>query len=182
MAADDLISTLERAGEYDALSKLRPDEPYFVLIGRDGSAPDLIDQWADRNRRRAVEDFEAGSIDRERYERECCKSTQAEMVACDMRSFKKGQPSEVRDGPRKVQAYSGVEVPPETQQQDALQSARVRAVAALNNAIAELDELVRLEGCPLLNAHEVIEDLREASNIIAPKRPGIEGLPEQVKP
>lgn len=177
MAGDDLISTLERAGEYDALSKLRPDEPYFVLIGRDGLAPNLIDEWADRNRRRALEDFNAGRIDRERYERECRKSTQAEMAACDMRAFKNGQPAEVKDGPRTGATYSGFEASEETKRLDAIHSARVRSRAALNDAVAELAELQELDGASFNEFCTVAQcgadDLRRLSSAVEVPRVGI---------
>lgn len=35
-----------RSIEYDCLSKLEPDEPCFVLIGRDRAAPASIKVWA----------------------------------------------------------------------------------------------------------------------------------------
>jgi hypothetical protein len=33
-------------GQFDCYANALPDEPMFVLLARDPSAPDLIDQWA----------------------------------------------------------------------------------------------------------------------------------------
>ena len=173
----DLISTLERAGEFDALSKLRLDEPYFMLIGRDGLAPSLIDQWADTNRRRAVSDFEAGRINREAYERECRKSTQAEMVACDMRAFKKGQPADPKEGPRQSVSYTGAELDDDTKRRDALHTARVRAVSALHNAVTLLTDLRAVVDGGEQAAWELdgaIKAMAGLASKVEPKRPGIE--------
>lgn len=41
------MSTLKDPGAFDCLAKLAPDEPYFVLIGRDPLASVLVDLWAD---------------------------------------------------------------------------------------------------------------------------------------
>ena len=33
-------------GEFDCYANALPDEPMFILLGRDPSAPDLIERWA----------------------------------------------------------------------------------------------------------------------------------------
>lgn len=35
-------------GKFDCYENALPDEPMFVLLGRDPNAPQLIEQWADR--------------------------------------------------------------------------------------------------------------------------------------
>ncbi len=33
-------------GEFDCYANALPDEPMFILLARDASAPDLVDAWA----------------------------------------------------------------------------------------------------------------------------------------
>lgn len=40
------MGTKNNPGKYDCYANLHPDEPYFVLMGRDGLAGDLVRQWA----------------------------------------------------------------------------------------------------------------------------------------
>ena len=82
---------IEATGEFDAVLKLEPGEPHFMLIGRDRLAPKLVEDWGDANRTRALADYGTGRIDREKLERELRQSTQAEMIAADMREFKTAQ-------------------------------------------------------------------------------------------
>jgi hypothetical protein len=133
--------TREAPGEWDALPKLREGEPYFGLIGRDRLAPPLIVEWADRNRRRAMEDHDAGRITTDQLHDELRKSTNAEMVAADMQAYKNGwkpqHPEQLqRAGERN--SYSGADLPPETRLSDRVQRLRVRTSSALNEAVAAL--------------------------------------------
>lgn len=34
-------------GEFDCYANALPDEPMFILLGRDPSGPDLVNDWAD---------------------------------------------------------------------------------------------------------------------------------------
>jgi hypothetical protein len=38
-------------GKFDCYANAMPDEPMFVLLGRDPYAPYLLDQWADHRER-----------------------------------------------------------------------------------------------------------------------------------
>jgi hypothetical protein len=182
----DLINTLEASGEFDALAKLRPGEPYFVLIGRDTLAPQLLKDWADRNRRRAIADFEADPprINSENYKRECRKSTQAEMIAAEMLAFKRGHASDVTPNPvlgDTNTSWVGAEVPEETKRADALQAARSRSASAINNAVAEVSDLLELldssrsdeEALMDTAAFHLIDNMKAASYAIKPPRFGI---------
>ncbi len=44
------MGTKERPGFYSYLGKAEPDEPVFVLLGRDRDAPALVREWAERRR------------------------------------------------------------------------------------------------------------------------------------
>jgi hypothetical protein len=174
----ELINTLEAPGEFDALTKLRHGETYFLLIARDGLAPGLVKQWADQNRRRALNDFDEGKIDGEERNRELSKSTEAEMIACDMRAYKKGHAAASSETVEKPPSYTGAELSDETKHRDAVQSARIKAASALNGAVAalvdlqELDTVAFNEYCTLAQCGP--RDLDRLSDAVKPKRPGID--------
>lgn len=46
------MATKNNPGTYDCYDKADPDEPMFILLGRDKCAPDLVDEWA---RKRAAQ-------------------------------------------------------------------------------------------------------------------------------
>lgn len=41
------MGTKENPGEFDCYANALSDEPMFILLGRDPSAPDLVNEWAD---------------------------------------------------------------------------------------------------------------------------------------
>ena len=42
------MGTKNNPGDYDCYKNAEPDEPMFILLARDVSAPDLVRTWADR--------------------------------------------------------------------------------------------------------------------------------------
>ena len=40
------MGTKNNPGDYDCYANAHPDEPMFVLLGRDRMAPELIEDWA----------------------------------------------------------------------------------------------------------------------------------------
>jgi hypothetical protein len=138
----ELITTIEASGEFDAVTMLRPGEPHFMLLGRDRLAPGLIMRWASYNRRRALREFDEGQIDKEKRDRELRKSRDAEFLAWTFQGYKKDDLAKKAAGEPTVKTYSGAEVPEETKLADRMQTLRLSAAAALNNAIAECAELV----------------------------------------
>lgn len=178
----DLISTLGNPGEFDALTMVREGEPYFMLLGRDRLAPPLVQQWADANRLRALEEFAAGTIDEERRDRELRKSTQAEAQGWAMASFKAGDMAKKVAGEPTVKTYSGFELDEETKRRDRVQSARARARAAVNNAVGEVMELMEaLEAMGAPDTREVamlqsrVSDMERLGNRLAQDRKAIVG-------
>ena len=174
-----LINTLDAPGEFDAATKLRPGEPYFMLIGRDGLAPDKVLAWARENRQRAMDDHDRGLISAEDREDELRKSSQAEEIAWAMQAYKANWEPTDPDPPRAsaTTSYSGHQLPPETQAADALQRARSRAAAALHNAVAELAELEKLvapETALGMCAAHGVADLQARAEMITPPRPVID--------
>ena len=159
-------NTLDSPGEWDALPKLRPGEPYFALIGRDPLAPPLIVQWAQGNRERALAEHDEGKISEDRLHDELRKSTNAEMQAADMTAFRKGWVREVVE-PQRASAttsYSGHELPEETKRSDAQQRARIRAAQALSNAGSELND--RAEECREAGLEREAIQLTQASRLM----------------
>jgi hypothetical protein len=174
----ELINTLETPGEFDALANLRPDEPYFLLIGRDRLAPDLVQKWADENRKRTLREFEDGHITEERREAELRKSTQAEAIGWGMKAYKAGRRAEVLVSGEK-ETYTGHKLDEETLRRDRLQSQKAASVSAIHNAIAETTDLVAMldetqaDDADLANViREVLADMRDIADKLTPRRPG----------
>lgn len=49
------MGTKNKPGNFDCYANALPDEPMFILLGRDGMAPALVEEWANA-RERAGED------------------------------------------------------------------------------------------------------------------------------
>lgn len=183
----DLISTLELASEFDALDKLRPGEPHFVLLGRDKLAPQRIMDWAQANRERALQEFKDGTIAVDKRDRELRKSTQAEAVAWAMQSYKAGHMAKaaaLQAQPRP--SYSGAEVPAELERTDKIARARVNTAAAIHQCIADLDEaetMFRDAGCiteASVLAAERVTLWRTAEELGPPTRAQIVGATQDI--
>jgi hypothetical protein len=43
---DEDMGTKNNPGQFDCLAKVGPDEPFFLLRGKDPAAPYLVDMWA----------------------------------------------------------------------------------------------------------------------------------------
>ncbi len=69
--------TANRYGPIEVTIHTQPGEPFFVLLGRDAQAPDLVDQWA---------------VDRNQIEMGNPKVSQAMDIAFMMRQFKERNP------------------------------------------------------------------------------------------
>ena len=41
------MGTKNNPGEFDCYAHAQPDEPMFILLGRDASAAHLVEEWAD---------------------------------------------------------------------------------------------------------------------------------------
>jgi len=172
----DLLNTLASPGEFDALTTLRPDEPYFLLVGRDSFAPRLVGLWARMNRRRALREADDGKLDGAARDTELRKSTQAEEIAWGMTAYKKGHEAVPEGGPRA--SYTGFEVPEATASRDKRIRQTALAVSALHNAVAEVNSLVELltaeddEVSDFMS--DVLADMRGLAAELTPKRPIID--------
>jgi hypothetical protein len=177
---DDLINTLDTSGEFDALAKLRPGEPYFALIGRDRLAPQLVLEWAHRNRTRTHEDFDNGRVKEEEHHRELRKSTQAETVAWAMQAYKKGHPTDsALVETAETDHYSGFVIDEETAARDRMQQMKARSSNRIHNGIAAIHEAAELligtddlETVAALNTLNMA--LRNIADALVPPRRGID--------
>jgi len=179
---DTLTNTLANPGEFDAMSKLREGEVYFLLLGRDRIAPGLVDEWADRNRRKAMAEYADGKISRNELERELRQSTQAEVIASDMRAYKAGWEADAAAGQRPL-PYTGIVLPEEQRQRDDLAAARNKAASSINATVSLLRVVVEtLEPfvakaedaklCDLDNVvREEIESLKALAEVVVSWRP-----------
>lgn len=114
-------------GPLDALDKQRPDEPRFVLLGRDPSAPAAVLFWVDARRKIAlqIEDTPTARA-------ELIQCSEAEMVAHDMRCWRLNQPAE--DNVTTARAsYSGAAP-------DEAMKAKVARHAIIKTGLADLRE------------------------------------------
>lgn len=73
------MGTKNNPGEYDCYAKAEPDEPIFVLLGRDPLAPELVRMWAEERQ---------GMIDRgEKPASDAAKIEEAEALAAEMEAW-----------------------------------------------------------------------------------------------
>lgn len=177
-------NTLENPGPFDALVKLRPGEPYFPLIGRDRSAPALVQRWADGHREKTLREFADGIIDAPKRDLELEQATEAEGIGWAMVAYKRkldrGDVDDQLALPTDKPTYSGAVLPEDTAKRDAEQRARAASIAALHNAIAELTNaraVFRANGDRKeVKAHAaMIDRLRGYVRHLTPERPGIAG-------
>lgn len=84
------MGTKLHPGEFDCFRAALPDEPMFILLARDESAPDKLRSWADQVRKRLVaEKVERPQVDDDprwvaRYEEDMRKARDADFIAHDM--------------------------------------------------------------------------------------------------
>jgi len=81
------MGTKANPGDYDGYAKAERDEPIFVLLARDASAPELVREWASQRRRRGVE--RAFNSDTEGAVADIHQAADAEECALRMESWRK---------------------------------------------------------------------------------------------
>jgi hypothetical protein len=93
------VATKRNPGAYDCYHHALPDEPLFVLLARDATAPDLVDEWALRrvSLRNGVPDSELDQI------------IEAHACAAAMRSWRAENDGAWRD-PRVAEQWARVEI------------------------------------------------------------------------
>lgn len=120
-------------GEFDAYAAALPDEPMFVLLARDESAPVMLRAWADRRRADLTHALEADpdlyddSTWLERQREDLRKCTAADMLAHDMTVWRKSNAGAWRDGSQRRVPMAGAD----SELVAAIRDAAVRSIANL---------------------------------------------------
>lgn len=103
-----MANTAADPSPLDPLNRMEPDEPRFVLRGKDAAAPCAITEWAARTRllsyRRHMDDNgnPKTQSDREAHVANLTKCAEAEVLALEMESWRKGRESDAQPGIRAV--------------------------------------------------------------------------------
>lgn len=84
------MSTKLAPGTFDCYRAALPDEPMFILLARDASAPDRLREWADGRRKLLLaEKLERPQVDEDKawndhWKQDMAKCRDADMIANDM--------------------------------------------------------------------------------------------------
>lgn len=84
-------------GAFDCYTAALPDEPMFILLARDRSAPAMLRKWSDTRRTQVRAKFEAGEISEDRLREDLQKCTEADGCADDMAMWRKANDGRWRD-------------------------------------------------------------------------------------
>lgn len=72
---------------FDCYAKLEPNEPYFVIMGRDPMGHQLVTMWATGAELRLSSKVEARTIDVQDYEVETAKIAEARRISEEMATY-----------------------------------------------------------------------------------------------
>lgn len=173
MAEPETINTLEQPGEFDVLHRLRPNEPYLALVGRDPKAPPLILTWAWAQREWAMTLPEG-----DYREKQLRKATQAEQIAWAMDEYREGIAASEAAAAAPEKPYSGVQLDEATIERSRQHTARVHAAQIASRAFSELNDeadVIERNDPELADAIRAeVDRLRAFHEIIALKRPIID--------
>jgi hypothetical protein len=190
-----MTNTITEPGPFDALSRARPDEPLFPLLGRDPAAPAAITEWCRVRRNTAIRTFAPGSEELVEELRQCAD---AEAVALQMQAYRTGWHEEEQERAERV-AHSGVcgETPEQRERArlvaDTVGHLREAAfhvneagerLAALGPDALAIYKASGMTGLPLLDLADVLGALREIDAAITPRRGAVPQAeaPEPVAP
>lgn len=96
------MGTKNKPGKFDCYAAAHPDEPMFVLLGRDPLAPFLVDEWA--HQRAATREMTEQNIAKVNEARECARAMRAWAAKHDVET-----PDEMSGGDPIVAAMIGEE-------------------------------------------------------------------------
>lgn len=187
------MSTKEQPGPFDGMVKAAPDEPVFTLRAHDPIAPDRIHDWVELKRKSIRKAHADGEISDAKRKLELIQCKEAEEIAWQMVSWRKGEHATQADLVEKMDqeaSYSGHKASDAERVARKQYEAIKRAVTLIQNGIAAINAAGEDELATLGMASEVAEiascrdRLAALSKHIAPKRasyhPGQE-LPEPFK-
>lgn len=76
-------------GDFDCYGAALPDEPMFVLLARDRSAPAMLRSWSDTRRKQVLAKHDAGDITADEMEGDLRKCSEADACADGMTVWRK---------------------------------------------------------------------------------------------
>lgn len=139
-----IIPTKDRPGSYDAIETAKPDEPLFPIQGGDPLGPSTVLHWAKLAREeglRLTGDHPEGSKEYVRGERLLHKATMAEQVAWAMQEYQRGHvPVEAKRATYNDDSRDPVAASAARSEREA----RIRAAAAMQNALAQIADQAEL--------------------------------------
>lgn len=98
------MSTKLQPGAFDCYRAALPDEPMFILLARDVSAPHRLREWADQRRKELItEKLARPDLDEdgawiERYHEDMAKCREADLIGHDMTVWRAAHEGEWRKG------------------------------------------------------------------------------------
>lgn len=126
-----MVNTPAHPGPFDPLGRAHPNQPFFPLMGGDEFGPPLVEEWADRTRRKA-----RFTEDEKTRAHLFAKATEAEEIAWAMREWEKHGPGAATPVPAARATYSGEPAADEHRWKQQL----LAGTAALRNAAFHLSE------------------------------------------
>lgn len=97
------MSTKLNPGKFDCIRAALPDEPYFVLLARDPSAPRRLREWSDQRRQELLaEKVDRPDLDEDaawlaRFNEDMAKCRDADMIGHDMAVWRAAHDGEWRN-------------------------------------------------------------------------------------
>ena len=101
-------------GEFDCYAAALPDEPLFILLARDKSAPAIIRGWVQERRTALLQEradnpeLESDPIFMERYHEDLNKCREAEMCAHDMQVWRNANDGVWREDSQRTKALDEI--------------------------------------------------------------------------
>lgn len=87
-----------KPGDFDCYGAALPDEPMFVLLARDRSAPTMLRSWSDGRRKDVLAAHDRGAISADEMEADLRKCSEADACADDMTVWRKRNEGRWREG------------------------------------------------------------------------------------
>jgi hypothetical protein len=193
---DNIVSTKDVPGEYDALETAKPDEPIFVVQGGDPRGPRTVQFWADFARASAraclqgakvkvgdtpfelvggPEDYQPSQADEREAEKLLKKATNAEQVGWAMQAYQRGE-EEVSGERAPYNDGLAEALTAEAEDRAAQRKALIAMTSQLHNSLAIANDVAialgKMQLLPLaeVQIREAVEQLRQAAAEVEPRR------------
>lgn len=172
--SEQIISTKDEVGSYDAIASAKPGEPLFPLQGGDPLAPFCVMMWARAARRKALRMAE----DDKARAKLLRKASDAEEVAWAMKDYQRAEAAGaqiVEQAPPPPVSYSGIAV----EKPGEWMAGIVAGVRHLSDAAAALDDAAaHLPPDQAAALAEAIEQVKAIAARYKPQRASYPKTPE----